>query len=83
MSCGLPVIAPKVGDWGEMIETEDCGITLEDDTTENYLTALEELRDKRIWARKSRNAINTIENKFNWTQVLSPIRDALQTISKP
>jgi glycosyltransferase involved in cell wall biosynthesis len=82
MACGLPVIAPKVGDWGEMIERENCGILVEEDKVEGYLEALEVLKNKEIWLEKSRNGIRAIETKYNWNKILFPITNVLVETSK-
>ena len=82
MACGLPVIAPKVGDWGEMLERENCGIPVEEDKVEDYLEALEVLKNKEIWLEKSRNGIRAIETKYNWNKILFPITNVLVETSK-
>ena len=80
MACGLPVIAPKIGDWGEMIETEDCGVALKKDTSADYLDALQNLKEKNTWIQKSQNALKAIQIKYDWKKVLSPIEDILREI---
>jgi len=77
MSCGLPVVAPLIGDWGKMIKTENCGITIEDDSVEKYITALETLKRKDVWLDKSNNGIRAIEMKYNWSKVLSPLKSII------
>ena len=73
MSCGLPVIAPKIGEWGELIEKENCGIAVEKNTIAEFITALFSLCDKQEWEKKSLNAKKCIERKYNWDAVLSPL----------
>jgi len=73
MSVGLPVVTPRVGDWGEIVKEEDAGIALENDSIENYARALDILANKEIWIRKSMNAKNTISGKYNWDNVLRPL----------
>lgn len=73
LSCGLPVITPKIGDWGDLVEAEDCGIALKDDSIEGYLSALEKLHDPDTWETKSKNALNAIHDKYNWNKTLAPI----------
>jgi len=82
MSCGLPVIASKVGDWGEMIQRENCGIPLEEDKVEDYLEALEVLKNKEIWSEKSRNGIRAIKKKYSWNKTLYPVTNVLIEASK-
>lgn len=82
MSCGLPVITPSVGDWGKMIETEDCGISIKDDSVKNYITALETMKRKVVWQCKSNNGIQTIKIKYNWNRVLSPLKNLMMQISE-
>jgi glycosyltransferase involved in cell wall biosynthesis len=77
MASGLPVITPKIGDWGEIIAEEDCGIALEDDSTESYKEALNTLAQKDVWTIKSNNAINAIKRKYNWDDVLKPLVDLI------
>jgi len=81
MACGLPIITPKVGEWGQMIEKENCGITLENDGVDNYLDALELLKERKIWLRKSANGIRVVRTKCNWGKTLSPIKDVLLKVS--
>jgi glycosyltransferase involved in cell wall biosynthesis len=73
LSCGLPVITPKIGDWGDLVEAEDCGIALKDDTAEGYLSALAELYSPVTWEEKSKNALVAIRDKYNWGKTLEPI----------
>jgi glycosyltransferase involved in cell wall biosynthesis len=80
MASGLPVIAPKIGDWGEIIVEEDCGIALEDDSIENYIEALNILAQKDVWTIKSNNAINAIKQKYNWNNVLKPLVDVISNL---
>nr|MDO8100871.1 glycosyltransferase family 4 protein [Candidatus Njordarchaeota archaeon] len=82
MSCGLPVITPNIGDWGKMIETKNCGVALEDDSTESYLAALETLKRKAEWKNKSNNGIQTIRTEYNWNEVLSPLRNLMTQYSR-
>lgn len=77
LASGLPVLTPKIGDWGDLIYEEDCGIALEDDITEKYLEALHTLTDKNIWCRKSLNAVRVIEEKYSWNKTLMPLVDLL------
>ena len=73
LSSGLPVITPRMGDWGEIIVKENCGIALEDDGVESYLGALDRLSSQHIWAEKAENALKTIREKYNWSMTLKPI----------
>jgi glycosyltransferase involved in cell wall biosynthesis len=77
MASGLPVITPKIGDWGEIIVEEDCGVVLEDDSIEDYIKALNALAQRDVWTKKSNNAINIIKQKYNWDNVLKPLADLI------
>lgn len=77
MSCGLPVLAPRVGDWGQMVEAEDSGITLTDDSVESYIGALGVLKGKEVWQGKSNNGIRAIRERYSWKRVLSPLYDLI------
>jgi glycosyltransferase involved in cell wall biosynthesis len=82
MASGLPVITPKIGDWGDIIEKENCGISLNNGSIDNYLKALNTLAQENIWKTKSRNAIKAIQEKYNWAKVLEPMTDLLLTYEK-
>lgn len=82
MASGLPVITPKIGDWGEIIKQENCGIALDDDNTENYVEALNTLAQENIWTTRSKNAIKAIQEKYNWAKVLEPITNLLLAYEK-
>ncbi len=77
MSCGLPVIAPRVGEWGRLLETEDCGIALEDDSIGEYIAALETMRRKDVWQQKSNNGVQAIKIKYDWNTVLLPLKNLI------
>jgi glycosyltransferase involved in cell wall biosynthesis len=79
MASGLPVITPKIGDWGEIIAEEDCGIALEDDSIKSYIEALNTLTQKDVWTTKSSNAINAIKRKYKWVNVLKPLVDLISS----
>ena len=78
MAAGLPVVTPRIGDWGDLVNNEDCGIALEDDSIKKYLEALDVLTDKSIWNKKSLNAINAIDKKYSWNNSLQPLVNLLQ-----
>jgi len=82
MASGLPVITPRIGDWGDLINDEDCGIALDDDSIEKYLEALNILAGKDAWTKKSFNAIKVIEEKYSWDKVLQPLVNLLSNIAK-
>ena len=73
MASGLPVITPKIGDWGSLIEREDCGVAVDVDSIHAYLNSLEELSNETLWQAKSKNAIRAIQKNYNWTKVLEPV----------
>lgn len=77
MSCGLPVITPRVGEWGDLVKKEDCGVALESDDIEEYLKALGFLSKRDVWLRKSANALRIIKTEFGWDKVLLPLKNVL------
>jgi glycosyltransferase involved in cell wall biosynthesis len=81
MSCGLPVVAPSVGDWGKLLETEGCGIALENDSISEYIAALGTIKSKDVWQEKSNNGIQAVKAKYNWNTVLLPLRDLMMQLS--
>ena len=80
MALGLPVVVPKIDDLGEIIEKNDCGVAVICDDINKYMEALNDLSDRRIWFRKSQNAVKVIREKFNWTKLTKPLIDLLLTI---
>jgi glycosyltransferase involved in cell wall biosynthesis len=81
MSCGLPVITPNIGDWGKIVQKENCGIALEVDSTENYLAALETMKRRDEWQEKSNNGIQAIRTRYSWGRVLLPLRNLITQYS--
>ena len=73
MSCGLPVVAPRIGDWGELIEKENCGIAIKENSVTGFIEALHALCDKEEWTKKSRNGKRCIEKEYSWNLVLEPL----------
>jgi glycosyltransferase involved in cell wall biosynthesis len=79
LAAGLPVVTPKIGDWGDLIADEDCGMALEDDSIEEYLKALDTLADECTWNEKSLNAIKVIDDKYSWNKALQPLKNLLSS----
>ena len=73
MASGLPVVTPKIGDWGNIIEKEDSGVAIENDGPEDYVKALDTLLNRDVWEGKSKNAVRAIREKYTWEKVLEPI----------
>jgi glycosyltransferase involved in cell wall biosynthesis len=78
MASGLPVITPRIGDWGDLVAIEDCGIALDKDTIEKYLEALNILASKDTWTAMSRNAVKIIKERYSWDKVLLPIVNLME-----
>lgn len=73
MSCGLPVIAPSIGDWAEVIADHEAGIVTRESSPTEFIEAALALRDKATWLRASRNAFSAIRDNYQWDQVLEPL----------
>ena len=81
MSCGLPVVAPKIGDWGELIEKENCGVTIKENSVTEFVKALHALCDKEEWIKKSRNGKKCIEKEYSWNLVLEPLGALIENLA--
>lgn len=77
MASGLPVITPRIGDWGNMVEKEKCGVAIKADNIKNYLEALNTIAEKDLWTKMSHNAVKAIDEKYSWSMSLKPIVDLL------
>jgi glycosyltransferase involved in cell wall biosynthesis len=82
MASGLPVVTPRIGDWGELITNEDCGIALDDDSIEKYIESLNILSSRDVWIRKSENAIKVIRDQYSWSKTLQPLVNLLSNIAQ-
>ena len=81
MSCGLPIVAPKIGDWGELIERENCGIAIKENNVTEFVKALYALCDKGEWTKKSLNGKKCIEREYSWNSVLEPLGVLIENIA--
>jgi len=79
MASGLPVITPKIGQWGKLIDEENCGIALPDDSIENYIKAVNSLAEEDAWKKKSNNAVIAVKEKYNWKKTLEPLMKVLSS----
>jgi glycosyltransferase involved in cell wall biosynthesis len=82
LAAGLPVITPRIGDCGDLINDEDCGFALNDESTGKYIEALNLLADKNTWIRKSKNAIKVTKEKYSWNKTLQPLTNFLLNVTK-
>lgn len=73
-SCGLPIITVDVGEWSDIVKDYDCGIVVSNSDPEAFVEAVKQLKDKKIWEKKSANAKRMIAEKYNWPIVLQPLK---------
>jgi glycosyltransferase involved in cell wall biosynthesis len=70
MSVGLPVIAPMVGEWSDMIRENCCGIAVDRNAPASFIEAITSI-DEEKWRTLSANGRKAIKEKFNWDKVIS------------
>lgn len=73
MSCGLPVVAPDVGDWGEMLRKSGAGVITPQSDPHEFALAVSTLKDRQTWINAAKNATETIETQLLWENVLGPL----------
>jgi glycosyltransferase involved in cell wall biosynthesis len=63
---GLPIVASNVGGIREFIKTNDTGMLIEDhNNIDDYVSAIEKLRDSELRSRIVRNARKLLETQFS------------------
>lgn len=72
-SVGLPVVTCNVGEWSDYIKDFDAGIVCENSDPREFSEALHELKDKEVWNRKSKNAVNMVNELYDDDIVLSQL----------
>lgn len=70
LSCGLPVVTVDFGEWGKIIEKAQCGIATKNSDSREFLAALNQMSDRKVWEEMSKNAVNLIGKKYNWGTLL-------------
>jgi hypothetical protein len=73
MACGLPVVTVDFGEWGKIINQNECGIATKNSDSREFLAALRQMDDRKVWEEFSANALYLIKNKYNWETLLKPI----------
>ena len=76
LSCGLPVITPNVGEWGEIVSKNKCGFVTKESNAEEFEECLR-LLDRSTWEEMSANGLRLIENQYNWNKLLGGIDEIL------
>ncbi len=81
MSCGLPVIVPRVGDWAPLVESYEAGVVTNRSDPAEFLEAARQLRDSGEWTVASHNAIELVKSQYLWQKVLSPLPGILDEVT--
>ncbi|HWP49205.1 MAG TPA: glycosyltransferase family 4 protein [Candidatus Limnocylindrales bacterium] len=71
--CGLPVIATRGDFWGDLIEKEGLGITVDPESVDQMKAAILELADHPEKVEQCRANVRRIADKFSWPSVLQPL----------
>jgi len=67
LACGVPVVTTDIGDIGNIVKGENCGIILGSPNSEEIALKLSEaLTNKAMLEEMSRNAILAVKTKYNW-----------------
>ncbi len=67
MSCGLPVVASDFPLWKELVEGNNCGITVNPMNPEEIAGAVERLLSKpELMEEMGGNGIKAVREKYNW-----------------
>lgn len=78
---GVPVIMTDIGGLGEIIETYNCGIVVDENDIPGICRAMEQLIDDRELRRKmSENGLNLIKQEFNWKKMEAKLQHIYETI---
>lgn len=77
LACGLPVVTADCGEWASQVRENGCGFVTENSSADEFLECAAKLQDKRVWEQKSANCRRAIETRFNWGQVLAPLRSVV------
>lgn len=73
MSCGLPVVANRIGGWSEIIEKEQIGMLI-DDNSDSFAECVDMLlNDDSMWHKMRQNTQNLVKEKYNWESVAQKI----------
>lgn len=63
LACGLPAIISKQCRFNEIV-INNCGLILQNNTTEDLFIAIKEISDKNLLAAMSKNAMQLIDKKY-------------------
>ena len=80
LSCGLPVVTPRFGEWADIVEAAECGIATKKSDAGEFKEALNVLSDEKRWRRASKNALELVAKRFNWNRVLEPLQEMIESV---
>jgi len=69
-SCGLPIVTCDAGEWSDNIKRFEAGVICQHSDSEEFAQAIRELRDPQTWKRKAVNAIQMVNEIYDWDVVL-------------
>jgi glycosyltransferase involved in cell wall biosynthesis len=78
LSCGLPIITPGHGEWGQVIADHGCGVVTPTSSGAEFATALQQFADREAWEEMARNAIALVRNEMSWQRLLEPLAQVLR-----
>ncbi len=74
-AAGLPVVAPSVGEWSDLVKKEDFGVITRESNGVEFKEAVDELSNEKVWKEKSKNALDAIKTKYNWNKTLASLKE--------
>lgn len=74
MSMGLAVVCATVGEVGQVLKDQDCGVLVPPEDPEAIADALRLYKDERLWTRHSNNGIGLTESVFSWERIIGEVR---------
>lgn len=67
MMVPIPIVASNFPRWKNIIESGDCGLSVDPFSVQEIREAIKELlKDREEWERRAKNARHLAETKYNW-----------------
>lgn len=82
LSMGLPVVCAEVGEWAEVIKTNNCGFVVPPENPKAIADSLNFYTKGDIWKVHSNNGIQLIEKEYTWEKIISQLKPLYESSGK-
>ncbi|MCO4888766.1 glycosyltransferase [Cupriavidus sp. WGtm5] len=79
--CGLPIVATRGDEFGEIVGREGLGIATDYENSDDWVSAIRRMVTDDAFRAQCRNAVAETRERYRWSEVVRPMRQVFKELA--